>query len=260
MAKVMGMMSGCYFVGRGELLEWLNDLLKINYIKVEETSNGAAFCQIIDAIHPGTVALGRVNFNATQGFEMTQNYKILQDSFNRNQITQYIDVVTLTKGKYMAALELLQWIHGYYEQTGPHPEYDAVARRAEAKCKAPKQNEGDKNKKSSGFPTSKPTIPIKMNDKAIGHVPKVGAKKPSNARESARKEEIIPQQQNHAPRASAVRTNQNKDSGNIPLKEKKSKDQNNICIEKLKEIELYCQQHSENPDLAPILEIIQRNE
>ena len=137
MSKPMGMMSGVYFVGRGELIQWINDLLALNYTKVEDTANGAAFCQVIDAIHPGTVALGRVKFDAYNPADMTANYKVLQDAFNKNQIQQYIDVVTLIKGKYMAALELFQWIHGYYLQTGPHGDYDAVARRKHFKCKEP---------------------------------------------------------------------------------------------------------------------------
>lgn len=35
MASV-GMMDPAYFVGKVELLTWLNDLLKINYTKVEQ--------------------------------------------------------------------------------------------------------------------------------------------------------------------------------------------------------------------------------
>jgi RP/EB family microtubule-associated protein len=158
MSKPMGMMSGCYFIGRGELLDWLNALLQIQYRKIEETANGAAFCQVIDAIHPGTVTLGRVNYHANQGFEMTQNYRILQEAFHKNNITQYIDFVTLAKGKYMIALETLQWIHGYYEQTGPHEPYDAVARRKATKCSGPIPTEPEPARKQSGFPTSKPAI------------------------------------------------------------------------------------------------------
>jgi RP/EB family microtubule-associated protein len=147
MAKPMGMMSGCYFVGRGELLEWLNSLLQIQYTKIEQTSNGAAFCQVLDAIHPGTVALGRVDYNAAQGFKTNQNYRVLQDALHKNNITQYIDFVTLAKGKYMIALESLQWIHGYYEQTGPHEPYEAAARRRSAKCADPKVIEEDPDRR-----------------------------------------------------------------------------------------------------------------
>ena len=36
---------------RTELLGWLNDLLQINYTKVEQCGAGGAYCQIIDSIY-----------------------------------------------------------------------------------------------------------------------------------------------------------------------------------------------------------------
>lgn len=137
MSKAMGMMSGVYFVGRAELLEWVNDLLKINYTKVEDMSNGAAFCQIIDAIHPGTVHMKNVKYDAVQAPDIINNYKVLQEAFDKNGIKQYIDVNTLVKGKYMASLELFQWIHGYYSQQQPPTDYDPVERRRKLKLKEP---------------------------------------------------------------------------------------------------------------------------
>lgn len=164
MAKPMGMMSGCYFIGRAELLEWVNELLQIDYDKVEDTANGAAFCQIIDAIHPGTVPLGRVNYNAISEAEMVENYKILQDAFAKNGITQYVDVATLCKGRYMAALEMFQWIHGYYEQMGGNPEYDGAARRKQTRCKEPTAR-GRPNKKPAGMAKRQGGMPLAPSSK-----------------------------------------------------------------------------------------------
>ncbi len=48
----IGMMDPAFFVGKNELLTWLNDLLEMNYSKVEQCANGAAYCQIMDAIYP----------------------------------------------------------------------------------------------------------------------------------------------------------------------------------------------------------------
>jgi len=44
-----------YRVGRAELLEWVNSILELNYTKVEQCGNGAAYCQLFDAIYPGEV-------------------------------------------------------------------------------------------------------------------------------------------------------------------------------------------------------------
>lgn len=48
----IGMMDAAFFVGKNELLTWLNELLQLNYSKVEQCANGAAYCQIMDAIYP----------------------------------------------------------------------------------------------------------------------------------------------------------------------------------------------------------------
>ena len=36
---------------RQELLAWLNDLLQLNYTKIEQVGTGAALCQIFDSIY-----------------------------------------------------------------------------------------------------------------------------------------------------------------------------------------------------------------
>ena len=51
----IGMMEGAFFVGRTELLNWVNETLQLNVSKVEQCCTGAIYAQIIDAIHPGKV-------------------------------------------------------------------------------------------------------------------------------------------------------------------------------------------------------------
>lgn len=117
------------FVGKTQLIEWIDKTLDLDYTKVEDCANGAAFCQIIDAIYPGTVPMNRVNFNAQLQHENFENYKVLQDVFTKNGIKQYIDVKNLSAGKYMAVLEMLQWLYSFYDLNKPDQEYDAKARR-----------------------------------------------------------------------------------------------------------------------------------
>ena len=41
---------------RSELVAWVNDLLQINYTKIEQCGTGAAYCQIMDSIYGSPVA------------------------------------------------------------------------------------------------------------------------------------------------------------------------------------------------------------
>lgn len=101
---------------RSELLAWLNDLLQLNYTKVEQCGTGSAYCQIIDSIygafvHPfspiiniydkfqlrsgiagiihifsGDLPLGRVKFNAKHEYEFIANFKVMQNVFKAKRI------------------------------------------------------------------------------------------------------------------------------------------------------------------------------
>ena len=58
------MMDPAYFVGKKILLEWINDLLKLDVKKIEHTCSGAVACQILHSIFPGKVPMSKVDFGA----------------------------------------------------------------------------------------------------------------------------------------------------------------------------------------------------
>ena len=66
-------------LGRLELLAWLNEIAETDYPKIEHCSDGVAYCQVIDAIHPNTVQLSKLNFNAKHKDDNSRNLKVLDD-------------------------------------------------------------------------------------------------------------------------------------------------------------------------------------
>ena len=124
-------MDPAFFVGRNELVMWVNTLLKTKIQKVEQCASGAIYCQIMDAAHPNIVPMHKVSFAARAEHEYVQNYKVLQTVFDKLRIAKNIEVEKLCKARPLDNLEFLQWMKRYFDVTvGEATEgYDPVQRR-----------------------------------------------------------------------------------------------------------------------------------
>ena len=131
----IGIMDGAFFVGRKEILDWLNRTLHLNLTKIEETAFGGVAIQLVDIMYPGQVPIHKVNWSAKQSFEFVGNYKILQSTMAKLKIDRYVDVDKLIKGKYQDNLEFMQWMKRFFEMSVSEvsPDYDPVAQRARGK-------------------------------------------------------------------------------------------------------------------------------
>ncbi len=130
-----GMMSGAYFVGKRQLLEWVNEFLQLNYTKVEQMSTGCAHAQLVDAMFPGQLNLRRINFSPKHEHEFVRNWKPIQEIFNKNSVKKPIAVDKLVKGKYQDNFEFFQWMKSFFDQRYDGEPYNAVARRKKAGAK-----------------------------------------------------------------------------------------------------------------------------
>lgn len=91
---------------RTELIGWINELLQLNYTKVEQCGTGGAYCQIMDSIYgelqtsaererhlrmftprpSGDVQMSRVKMNAKHEYEYIANFKVLQNVFKAKKV------------------------------------------------------------------------------------------------------------------------------------------------------------------------------
>ncbi|CAI5736547.1 unnamed protein product [Hyaloperonospora brassicae] len=129
----MSLMDGTYFVGRKEILDWINALCGVSLAKVEQTCTGAVACQILDAMYPGRVQMSKVDWSANKDYEYIQNYKVLQKAFVQLKIDKHVEVDRLVRGKYQDNLEFMQWFKAFYERNASGQPYDPVAQRDKGK-------------------------------------------------------------------------------------------------------------------------------
>ena len=129
-----GMMDGAFFVPKSELIAWVNNLLCISITKVEQMASAAAYCQIMDVIYPGCIPMSKINWGAKYEHEFVNNYKLLQQAFDKQSVHKHIEVEKLIKAKYQDNLEFLQWFKRFFDLNCRGGEgYQAIERRKGAK-------------------------------------------------------------------------------------------------------------------------------
>ena len=119
-----------YFASKSELLTWVSTTLNLEIKSIEETQTGALFCQLLDAAHPGTIRMNKVNWKAKLETEYISNFKLFQEGLIKNNIEKPINIQRLSKGKNQELIELLQWLYGHHIELGiDSNNYDAIKKR-----------------------------------------------------------------------------------------------------------------------------------
>eukprot|EP00210_Caulerpa_lentillifera_P004505 g4298.t1 len=118
-----------YYTGKSELLQWVNDILDLQLVGLEELSNGAVYCQLFDAYFSDTVNMHRVNFQARKDYEVLTNYKIFQAAVTNVGFDRDLKAEGLVKGSQGELLELLQWMFVTLQKLAPLSNYDPLGRR-----------------------------------------------------------------------------------------------------------------------------------
>ncbi|XP_030756172.1 microtubule-associated protein RP/EB family member 1 isoform X2 [Sitophilus oryzae] len=116
-------------LSRHDMLNWVNECLQSSFKKIEELCTGAAYCQFMDMLFPGSVQLKRVKFRTNLEHEYIQNFKILQAAFKKMAVDKIIPVDKLIKARFQDNFEFLQWFKKFFDANYDGREYDAFEAR-----------------------------------------------------------------------------------------------------------------------------------
>ncbi|KAL1236099.1 Microtubule-associated protein RP/EB family member [Trichinella pseudospiralis] len=99
-------------LSRHEMLNWVNDCLQSGFTKVEQLCTGTAYCNFMDMLFPGSVALRK-------------------ESFLKMGVNKVVPVDKLIKGKFQDNFEFLQWFKKFFDANYDGRPYNALLARGE---------------------------------------------------------------------------------------------------------------------------------
>nr|XP_046252388.1 uncharacterized protein LOC124063104 [Scatophagus argus] len=112
-----------------ELLVWLNETLQTGFTKLEQVCTGAAFCQLMDWLFPGSLDLSDVRFQSDNVVDSLHNYSLLEAAFRKVGVVRYIPIEALLKRNSCISLTFLQWFKLFFDENNNGREYQALEAR-----------------------------------------------------------------------------------------------------------------------------------
>ncbi|XP_050798002.1 microtubule-associated protein RP/EB family member 2 isoform X1 [Gopherus flavomarginatus] len=244
-------------MSRHDIIAWVNDIVALNYTKVEQLCSGAAYCQFMDMLFPGCISLKKVKFQAKLEHEYIHNFKLLQASFKRMNVDKVIPVEKLVKGRFQDNLDFIQWFKKFFDANYDGKEYDPVmARQGQDALPPPDPGEQIFNLPKKSHHANSPTAGAAKSSP----VSKPGStpSRPSSAKKAT-------------PSSSASKSDKDLETQVIQLSEQVHtlklalegvEKERDFYFGKLREIELLCQEHGqENNDLVQrLMEVLYASE
>ncbi|XP_054452790.1 microtubule-associated protein RP/EB family member 2 isoform X2 [Anoplopoma fimbria] len=238
-------------MSRHDITAWVNDILCLNYTKVEQLSSGAAYCQFMDLLFPGCISLKKVKFQAKLEHEYIHNFKLLQASFKRMNVDKIIPVEKLVKGRFQDNLDFIQWFKKFFDANYDGKEYDPVAAR-QGQDAIPPPDPGEQIfnlPKKSQHAASSPTAGASRSSSTT---PKISTptSRPSSAKKIPAIATPIPAKGEKELEAQVTHLTEEMNTFKLALEGvEKERD---YYFGKLREVELLCQEHGE--ENAPFVE------
>ncbi|KAG8570898.1 hypothetical protein GDO81_011468 [Engystomops pustulosus] len=229
-------------MSRHDIIAWVNDILCLNYTKVEQLCSGAAYCQFMDMLFPGCISLKKVKFQAKLEHEYIHNFKLLQASFKRMNVDKVIPVEKLVKGRFQDNLDFIQWFKKFFDANYDGKEYDPMeARQGQDALPPPDPGEQIFNLPKKSHHANSPTAGAAKSSPIAK--PGSTSSRPSSAKKAAPSSSV---KSDKDLESQVAHLNEQVHSLKIALEGvEKERD---FYFGKLREIELLCQEHGQEGD------------
>jgi len=246
-------------MSRHDITAWVNDILCLNYTKVEQLSSGAAYCQFMDLLFPGCISLKKVKFQAKLEHEYIHNFKLLQASFKRMNVDKIIPVEKLVKGRFQDNLDFIQWFKKFFDANYDGKDYDPVAAR-QGQDAIPPPDPGEQIfnlPKKSHHAASSPTAGASRSSSTT---PKSST--PTSRPSSAKKIPATPTPAKGEKELEAQVTHLTEQVNTLKLALEGVEKERDYYFSKLREVELLCQEQGEEnaPFVDRLMEVLYASE
>ena len=177
--------------------------------------------------------MSKINWQAKYEHEFVNNYKLLQQAFDKNNVHKHIEVEKLIKAKYQDNLEFFQWFKRFFDLNcgSAGSGYQAVDRRKGVKTLWDqldnKQARGNFRSAERQTERNKPVVAKHLS-------PKLAPSNPSH-------KNILENQ----PKGGK---NYEKELAELKSKNEALEKEKEYFFDKLRLIELFCEQHEEKKD------------
>uniref|UniRef100_A0A0X3PU42 Microtubule-associated protein RP/EB family member 1 n=1 Tax=Schistocephalus solidus TaxID=70667 RepID=A0A0X3PU42_SCHSO len=249
-------------LSRHDILLWINECLKTSYEKIEDLCSGAAYCQLMDMLFPGTLNFKKIKFNTNLEHEYIANFKVLQALFKKHGVDKGVPIERLVKGRFQDNFEFVQWFKRFYDANYQGHEYDAVAARDGIVVGSGSGKAANKSRVPPGrtaIATTMRPAPRPAGDKAI---PAARAA-PAPAAHTGVRSPAGSQSAGDSSQINALRTEL--DALNIQAEEDHKTieglmQERDFYFSKLRDIEILCQETGENDLTKKVLSILYATE
>lgn len=97
-------------LSRFELLKWLNDLLKTDFVRIEQCKDGVSYCLILESLYPSAVPFDLFNWRPTGTDDYIRNHRIIQNAIKELKLEYHGDPDKLGRGSFREHYNFLLWL------------------------------------------------------------------------------------------------------------------------------------------------------